>query len=231
MTPAVMVRTVNADMTSYGGFVWPESGPVECPDWDPTPSCGHGLHGLLDGVGDYSLLSDAPDAKWLIVEVDRDEAVNINGKVKVPRGEVVYCGDMRGALTRMSIEWRRLAEEADEGSCTTGDRAHAASQGYRAHAASQGDRAHAASQGDRAHAASQGNWAHAAALGPHSIAAGLGPYSTAEAGEDGAIVLSYWDDEAERHRIVVGYVGEDGIEAGVPYRVEGGALVPAGGSS
>ncbi len=32
MTPAVMVRTVNADMTSYGGFVWPESGPVECPD-------------------------------------------------------------------------------------------------------------------------------------------------------------------------------------------------------
>lgn len=49
-SPTVLVlRTVNADGTSYNGFQWPlEVGAVaECPDWDPAPKCGNGLHGLV----------------------------------------------------------------------------------------------------------------------------------------------------------------------------------------
>src|SRR3972149_1448441 len=86
-----LLRTCSSDMTSYGGFAWPRSGPVGCPDWDPTPECGHGLHGLLDGEGDGSLLHWAPDAVWLVVEVT--EYVDLAGKAKAPRGTVVHCGD------------------------------------------------------------------------------------------------------------------------------------------
>jgi hypothetical protein len=58
--------------------------------------CGGGLHGLLDGCGDGSLLSWDEGAKWLVVEVD--EWVEIGRKVKAPRGRVVFCGDASGAV-------------------------------------------------------------------------------------------------------------------------------------
>lgn len=71
----LVLRTCAADMTSYGGFKWPESGPVKCSDWSPRAECGNGLHGLLWGVGDGSLVSWAEDAKWLVVEVPTDSVV------------------------------------------------------------------------------------------------------------------------------------------------------------
>lgn len=49
----LVLRTCAADLTSYGGFQWPESGPVESPDWNPIAECGNGLHGWL-GAGDLS---------------------------------------------------------------------------------------------------------------------------------------------------------------------------------
>ena len=81
-----------------GSFAWPESGPVEAPDWNPKPVCGFGLHGLLWGVGSPGLW-DASGA-WVIVEADEASVVSLeNGdKVKVPRGDVVHVGDRLSAL-------------------------------------------------------------------------------------------------------------------------------------
>jgi len=76
---------------------------VEAPDWDPTPEYGHGLHGLLWGVGDSDLLDWAPEAKWLVVEVDADVIVDLGDNVKFPRGTVVHCGD-RLSATKYIIE-------------------------------------------------------------------------------------------------------------------------------
>ena len=39
------------------------------------------------------------------------------------------------------------------------------------------------------------------------------------------MAVRYWD--GKRYRLAIGYVGEDGIEPGVAYRVEGGRLVRA----
>lgn len=97
-----LLRTCNADMSAYSGFLWPESGPVAAPDWSPAVICGYGLHGLLLGEGDGSLLSWAPDAKWLVVEVEAATVVQLDGKVKVPRGRVVYCGERGGAIEFLS---------------------------------------------------------------------------------------------------------------------------------
>jgi hypothetical protein len=91
------LRTCDPDMTSHGGFRWPERGPVEAPDWNPEPVCGGGLHGFKWGEG-WGLHADwRPDAKWLVVEVVEGTEVDLNGKIKFPAGNVVFCGDRRGA--------------------------------------------------------------------------------------------------------------------------------------
>lgn len=95
----LVLRTCDKDLRSYGGFQWPESGPVEAPDWNKEPHCGNGLHALLWGEGRGDLLSWDVDAKWLVAEVPADQLVDLNGKVKFPRGIVVHCGDRLSATT------------------------------------------------------------------------------------------------------------------------------------
>ena len=98
----LILRTCNADMTSYGGFVWPTSGPVEAPDWEPTMVCGHGLHGLLWGEGSERYLSALSDAKWLVFRTAASDVMHGDGeltdKCKARRGVVEYCGDRAGAI-------------------------------------------------------------------------------------------------------------------------------------
>ncbi|ACI52229.1 hypothetical protein Gdia_2485 [Gluconacetobacter diazotrophicus PA1 5] len=106
-----VLRTCNVNMGAYGGFVWPKSGPVECPDWNPRARCGNGLHGLLMGAGDSFHLSRDVDANWLVVEIDAASVVDLDGKVKFPRGDVVFCGDREAAIADI------LSRGADIASC------------------------------------------------------------------------------------------------------------------
>lgn len=93
----LVLRSCYPDLTSYNGFVWPESGYVEAPDWDPSPICGGGLHGWLWGEGEGSLGNWEEDAKWLVVKVAASKIVDLGGKVKFPSGEVVFCGNRKEA--------------------------------------------------------------------------------------------------------------------------------------
>jgi len=102
MAKVLVLRSCGVDLTSFNEFQWPASGPVEAPDWDPTPFCGHGLHGLLWGEGDHGHLVSVFPQKYLVVEVEESEVVAIprwqqNRMVKFPRGNVVYCGSRSGA--------------------------------------------------------------------------------------------------------------------------------------
>jgi len=93
------IRTCNQDGSSYGGFKWSlEVGAkVSAPDWDPNPGCGGGLHGLLWGTGDVSLLNHLePDKIWMVVEVE--EYVDLEGKIKFPECTIRYIGDRDGAV-------------------------------------------------------------------------------------------------------------------------------------
>ncbi|MCC6809967.1 MAG: hypothetical protein IT381_21235 [Deltaproteobacteria bacterium] len=249
----LVLRTCNANMSSAhdSSFVYPKSGPVEAKDWDPdeTRACGGGLHGLLWGAGDWSLLSNAHDAVWMLVAVaPSDGLVPSEGKVRFRKGEVVYAGDQAGAMTRIMCspeamtrsqkEARAWAKENKTVTCegskaTAGSAAHAATAGERAHAATAGERAHAATAGNDAHAATAGNDAHAATAGLYGkaetegkkcIAASLGTGGKARAGEDGLVIVTWWDKDAQRYRACVGEVGIDGIKANVFYAVENGKL-------
>src|SRR6185295_20338968 len=103
----LVLRTVRADMRApdddfanvpAGSFTWPEKGEVVCSDWDPTPRCGGGLHGLLWGQGALGLLKyEDPTRKWMIVDVP--SVIHIDKeKVKFERGEVVLCGTQDEAI-------------------------------------------------------------------------------------------------------------------------------------
>ena len=170
---AYVLRTCAADMTSYGGFVWPREGVVEAPDWQPTADCGRGLHGFLWGEGDGSLADWSRDAVWIVSRIN--EWIDLDGKVKFPRAEVVFSGSREDATAKI----RELgANGAVIGSTLTG--------------------------------------------GDYSLLTG-GDGSILTGGDGSILCLSWWD--GNRHRIVVAYVGEDGVKADTAYRLRDGKLV------
>ncbi len=233
---ALVLRTSAPNGTSYhGSFQWPASGPVECPDWQATSECGHGLHGCLWGQGDGDLL-EWGDALWQVVEIDTADLVDLGGKVKFARGVVVYSGERSGAVGL-------ITEHAPAGPPTPAARPTAGDSGT----ATAGDRG-TATAGDRGTAtagdsgtATAGNSGTATAGYSGTATAGYrgtatagdrgtataGYRGTATAGNEGLIVITWWDDTARRYRKAFGEVGIDGIEAGVAYRVEDGKLVKA----
>jgi hypothetical protein len=227
MSTVLVLRTVDKDRKSYNDFEWPTSGPVECTDWKATQECGNGLHGLLWGQGDAGLMSKAHDAIWQVVEVVADVIVDLGNKVKFPRGTVIYSGARHGALKMVLLNKQRLDEI--RASATTGYYAHSATTGNSARSATTGDSAHSATTGYSAHSATTGNSAHSATTGysarsattgDYAIAAALGIDSRVKAGNNGVIIGRYDEKKTSRPRILVGYVGEDGIEADTWYEVK-----------
>ena len=316
MAVTYMLRTCNADMTSYGGFVYPESGPYSVPDWDPKPICGGGSHGLLMGDGAEDYLDWSAEAKWLIVEVEAASVVDINRKVKVPAGVVVFCGDRFGATAHIislgadparvvggtaTAGFRGTATAGERGTATAGD-GGTATAGYRGTAtvgdlgtATAGDLGTATAGDGGTATAGYGGTATAGDLGTATAGYGgtatagdggtatagyggtatagyrgtatagyggtatagyrgtatagdlgtatagyrgtatagfrgtatAGERGTATAGDRGILNLRWWDGQAMRDRIVVAYVGEDGIKAGVAYCAKDGKAVEA----
>jgi hypothetical protein len=202
VTKSLVLRICRADMSSQNGFVWPQVGEIaEAPDWIANAECGNGLHGWLYGHGDHGCSSYLDStSKWLVVEVESDSIVMLGGKCKFPRGKVVFVGDKKDATDYlMANEPRSLNVEVIGASLTAGD-------------------------GKSVVVGALGT-ATAGALGTatagDSGTATAGALGTATAGDSGEIRIRYWDDKNDRYRTVIGYVGEDGIEANVAYRLDG----------
>jgi len=190
-------------------------------------------------------MSAAADALWQVVEVEKESIVELDGKVKFPRGTVVYSGARQGALQMVLrskqrlAEIRAIAECGDGGSVATTTRlAHASTAGYSAHSSTAGYYAHSSTAGNSAHSSTAGNYAHSSTAGNYahsstagdsahsstagknSISAALGLNSRVRAGEKGAIVAAWWDENGERVRVLTGHVGEDGIKPNTWYEVK-----------
>ena len=219
-----VLRTCNEDMTSGNGFiqppffVWPESGPVEAPDWDPDPvrSCGGGLHGLEYGQGDLkfcSIYRDMETAKWMVVKVDKSAGfVPSKDKVRFRRGEVIYAGDRPGALKKFrevgftgALPWD-LVLVGDKGTATAGWNG-TATAGWKGTATA--------------------GWNGTATAGDYGTAtagdygtATAGNYGTATAGKKGIISLRWYDQAAERYRLTILYPGENDIKENTKYRLD-----------
>ena len=196
---AYVLRSDSPSGVSYGGFQWPESGPVEAPDWNDRAECGGGLHGLLWGCGNAELLRDPrdTDTRWRVVKVLAADVVDLCGKVKFPRGEVVYFGDRDGALAL--LDKKGAAEKPVVFAARTAGDWGTAAAGY-----------------------------GGAATAGYGGTATAGYRGTATAGERGTLLIKWWDGDRYRYRIATGYVGEDGIEPNVAYKCDTtGRLVKA----
>ena len=231
-----LLKTVKADGTARGGFQWPldEGAEVTAPGWDPTPVYGGGLHGLLNGAGNGSLINWSTDAIWIVAEIPDDETVvDLDGKVKVRRCIVRHVGDKTSAPEFLAAHGHTegvvgsTATAGDYGTATAGNRG-TATAGYDGTAtagvsgtATAGDDGTATAGDDGT--ATAGDYGTATA-GDYGTAT-AGDYGTATAGERGTIIIAWWDSELGRRRWVVGEVGIDGIVADTPYRVVDGALV------
>ncbi len=91
------LRTCDENIKSYNGFQWKKEGIIEAPDFKPTKACGNGLHGFLMGEGDGTLANWDEKAKWLVVEVNKADIIDLEGKVKFPKCKVVFCGSRKDA--------------------------------------------------------------------------------------------------------------------------------------
>jgi len=277
MNKALVLKCVQADMTTRNGFLWPTSGPVEAPDWNSINDCGNGLHGWLWGEGDPDacVWHRSPAARWLVVEVNAADVVDLDGKVKFPRGVVVFCGSRDEAISYMvanggdryaiihrkvtRVDGHNIAVTGAYGTVSVGENGMAiagrfgeASAGENGKASAKGEgvatvgvngKAYVgnygkASAGDYGEARA-GNYGTASAgccgvatagvygkvsVGPRGRAF-VGHMGIASADEWGTIIIQWFD--GERMRIVIGYVGENGILPNVMYRVQDGRIVPA----
>ena len=197
----LVLRVNNPDMTSHGGFLYPESGVVSAPDWDPKPECGKGLHGWLWGEGNSFAADDKcslKDAKWLVLKVSSKDVVDLSGKVKFPSGTVVHCGDRKSATDYLYKHGAKGAVIG--GMLTVGDHSFA----------TVGD--HGTATAGNFGTATAGNFGTATA--GYKGTATAGRYGTAKAGDNGKLIISYFDN---RSRIATAYVGENGIKSNVAY--------------
>jgi hypothetical protein len=185
----LVLRSSDIQRKAYGGFQYPEFGWVECADFDSKPRCGGGLHALLNGVGDYSLLNLDPDAVWQVIAVDPETVVSLDGgaKVKFPGGHVIYTGTKEGAVahfpngrdTAEGYAKRASAEGLMSKAEARGTRSQASSSGYGSQASSSGDGSQASSSGTRSQASSSGYGSQASSSGYGSQASSSGDGSQA----------------------------------------------------
>jgi hypothetical protein len=183
----LVLRTAAADGSSYNGFRWPESGPVEAPDWAPVAECGQGLHGWLWGHGDWSLKCKDDDARWIVVEVVKADVIDLGAKVKFPRGIVLATfGHWRDAMAfiraRRPVDEGMTVAAGDSGHASAaGNYGHASATGYYGHASATGYSGHASATGYSGHASATGYYGHASATGRSGHASATGDYGHASA--------------------------------------------------
>jgi hypothetical protein len=86
------LKSLPPTLVARGGFKWPESGHVSAPDWKPTKKIGNGLHAFMwgEGYARFGYLDD--DAMWLVLKVRKQDIIELDGMVKFPEAEVLFCG-------------------------------------------------------------------------------------------------------------------------------------------
>lgn len=75
-------------------FIWPNQvgAIVTAPDWNPEPTCGGGLHGLRPGQQKPGHWVTGPDAVYLVCSFEEEDAVDLDGSVKVRQCRVECVG-------------------------------------------------------------------------------------------------------------------------------------------
>ena len=213
----LVLRKCQADYTSHNGFKYPEVGSVEAPDWEATPACGGGLHGLLWGVGSFDIR--AYGALYQLILVNKESGlIDLEGKVKFRKGYVLISTDNQLRISELLLRYApselhgrinfTIITQGDDSTATQGDRS----------TATQGDRS-TVMQGDDSEAtqghgstAMQGNWSKVTqgngstatqgnggtATQGNGSTATQGDWGTATQRDDSTVTQGVWSTAIER---------------------------------
>jgi len=255
----LVLRTCYSDMTAtYNNFKWPKKGAVEAPDWDPEPKCGKGLHGLLHGCGDAGLLYNNTKAKWLVVKILKGTSIDLKGKVKFPKGTVVYAGTKEEAVKIVAEAYpgepvvfavrhsgdNGVSISGDYGNSTSGDYGNSTSGIYGKSTSGIYGKStsgyYGTSISDCRGTSISGNHGtsisgdHGTSISGDDGKSTSGHYGKSTSGDYGISNSGYggisnsgirgelhimWND-GFRYRTAVAYVGENGIEPNVAYKLD-----------
>ena len=160
---------------------------------------------------------------WLVDAIYRDLLENPAEVTTQSVGAHVDISNKIIAASPLAVIETPTTDAAQIGS--SGYAARIGSSGYAARIGSSGHAAQIGSSGYAAQIGSSGHAARIVATGENATIACAGIGARVKAGRNGCFALTWYD--GNRNRIVVGYVGEDGIKADTWYRVEAGKLVEA----
>ena len=166
-----------------------------------------GHYSKLAASGDYSKLAASGDYSKLAASGHNST--------------LAASGD--GSKLAASGDYSKLAASGYNSKlAASGYNSKLAASGHNNTLAASGDYSKLAASGDGSKLAASGDGSKLAASGKNSICMAAGYASTARVGEKGVIVLPYYD--GIRTRVAVGYVGENGIEPNVEYKVNNNGI-------
>ena len=193
----LILKCVNADGTSYGGFSWPLKArrKVQPKKWTATATCGDGLHGWAWGFG----LGDGKDpdwsGKWIVFGAKPVDVIgNLEGgtKCKARAGVVRFAGDWNAAMQfilagQMALVAHITKQATDNH--TAGPNSASSATGYRSASSATGPNSASSATGYRS---------ASSATGDRSAAVVTGLYGKARAGMYGCIALAWWNAKESR---------------------------------
>ncbi len=187
----LILRRIPPSRRTYNEFQWPTGvgTRVECPDWNPQPICGGGLHGwpLGFGLGEGSAFSIVDDV-WLVLGAKPEDVVGeLDGgaKCKCREGIIRYEGDFAGAVSFVSTEFANcvaaMANGDDATSSAAGYCAKSSAACYRAKSSAAGYRAKSSAAGYYATSSANGDGATSSAAGYRATSSANGYYAASSA--------------------------------------------------
>jgi hypothetical protein len=245
----LVLRTNDKDGKSYEGFQWNTKigGITKCSDWDPEPRCGNGLHGLLNGCGDYLHNPHSSDTQWMVCGIN--EYVDLDNKVKFQKAVTLYVGDRKGASEYLDTHgcqglpvYYALRTAGNDSTLTAGDYGTLTAGNRSTLTAGYGSTLKAGyhgmlTAGDDS-TLTAGNRSTLKAGDDSTLTAGnrstliAGNRSTLIAGDDSTLIAGDYSTLkaginsilsvrywcGNRYKLATAYVGETGIQPNVPYR-------------
>ena len=242
--PITAYKGFNTDLTCRDfqfqiGETYTHEGKVE--------ACASGFHACENPMDVFNYYN--PTSRFAIVECSGEISKESDGDSKIACGSIHIKAEI-GLPTLISkavdlilskIKWE-TAKESNTGdwsaATNTGEQSAATNTGNRSAATNTGDWSAATNTGNRSAATNTGyksaatntgyksaatntgDQSAAEVTGAHSIAVAIGYSSKAKAGESGAIVCVYRNDDNELVHIRASKVGENCIEAGKWYTLD-----------
>ena len=167
-------------------------------------------------AGDYSKLAASGDGSKLA-------ASGHNSKLAASGDDSKLAASGDGSKLVASGDGSKLVASGDGSKLVaSGHNSNLAASGDYSNLAASGHNSKLVASGDYSNLAASGDGSKLVASGKNSICMAAGYVSTAQVGENGVIVLPYYD--GIRTRVAVGYVGENDIEPNVEYKVNNNGI-------